>query len=163
MVRVRTPLVKAPPTPLDGSVKTTMAPATGLWFSSSTWTTGARAVRWRMLLVAPSPSTTTRFSIGAAWVVAGIQRASKIARRRMATSVAIMARVGGWRASEGTGLPSREGGGGAGGGPGWGVGRTPPPAARPPGRPTAGRLETISGGEGRGGGDPGGPGVLPAN
>src|ERR1019366_566168 len=149
MVRVRTPLVKAPPAPLDGSVKTTMAPATGLWFSSSTWTTGARAVRWRMLLVAPSPSTTTRFSIGAAWVVAGIQRASKIARRRMATSVAIMARVGGWRASEGTGLPSREGGWRGGSGACMDGGADAPVRGRPPGRPIAGRLGTNSASEER--------------
>jgi hypothetical protein len=61
-VRVRAPLAKLPLAPLDGSVNVTNAPATGLWFSSSTWTIGSRAVRWRMLLMAPSPSTTTIFS-----------------------------------------------------------------------------------------------------
>jgi len=59
-VEVLSPLKNAPPGPSFGSRKTTTAPATGLWFSSSTLTIVSRAVRSLMLLIAPSPSTITR-------------------------------------------------------------------------------------------------------
>src|ERR1035438_1523103 len=46
---------------------------------------GSRAVRWRILFTAPSPSITTRLSIGATWAVAGIQSANNNDRQRTAT------------------------------------------------------------------------------
>src|ERR1019366_1391388 len=61
----------SPPAPREGSSNRMTAPATGLWFSSCTSTTGSRAVRWRMLLMAPSRFTITRLSLATgAWAAA---------------------------------------------------------------------------------------------
>src|SRR6185369_13702953 len=46
---------------------------------------GSRAVRCRILFVAPSPSRTTRLSIGATWAVAGTHSANKSETIRTAT------------------------------------------------------------------------------